>query len=908
MGTSRSPISRFVAFALLANGCASPSPRDARPGTATPTAAAPLDAGAPNAHLADPQPPAGLRLGTTVRPTHESLELTIDPSQERYSGIATIDVTLAAATEAIWLHAVDLEIASAEVKLGEKVTPLRVLPGTFGRIGLAAAEALPAGAATMVITFRGTLDAARSRGIYREREGDVSYAYTFFEPVDARRGFPCFDEPSFKIPWTLTFHVRPGDVVAANTEVRTTSVDAAGLNVMTFATSKPLPSYLVAFIVGPFEAVPLKSGPNGRPIRIFVPKGRAPETRYAQEITANIVKILEDQIGVPYPYEKLDVAVVPRFWGTMEHAGLVALGQPLTLLKKSEETFYRKKRYANIAIHELAHHWFGDMVTTAWWDDTWLNESFASWADGKATNTFAPSWEMPNERLNNKQAAITADVLSTAKPVRVAILLDTDITASFDNTSTYYKGAAVLDMMEQWAGAARFRGTIASYLRAHVNGVATMADMADAMGQGLGPDAVDILHAFIEKPGIPVVGMSLTCAPGAAPRLHLSQARLEVAATPAGSWPIPICVRYGDSHRKQSHRTCQVLRDREGDMSLEGSTCPDWLVGQENGIGYYVVSAEKGLAARALAPASGATLIERLALAYDVRTLVRTGRASESDTLALLEPLVKIGKAPTYHFAADVLESSDYYANDADRDALAAYTRHLFEPLRARIGFTPPTEPALAMLQARVLDDLAQIGRSKETIATAIRLAGTWLTTHAGVDEELVGTVLRIAIASGDRAVYARARAAALASDTPREEQQRLFGVLGATPDPTLSADALALLLDTKVDLREAHNIVFSALSVRATREMAFDFFLTHAAEITGRMRDDDASGALQVAWWFCDSAHADRAEKALGVLASRIDGGALALHKSLERARSCEKTRDARAAALHQFLATAPK
>ena len=263
-----------------------------------------------------------LRLPTAVRPLAGALELRVDPDEVGHSGTARYRVSVTEPSPVVWMHAEGLAVTAATV--GGR--PARAISAPGGFLGLQPDEPVPAGDTEVSVTFTGTVDRTLSRGLYAVAEGGAWYAYTFFEPIDARRAFPCFDEPSAKIPWTLTLVVPAADVALANAPVASETVEGNWKRV-TFSTTRPLPSYLVAFVVGPFDVIPGGTGGAARvPIRFVVPRGRGADARYAISVTPRILDALEAVIGVPYPYEKCDVAVVPRYWGTMEHPGLVAMG------------------------------------------------------------------------------------------------------------------------------------------------------------------------------------------------------------------------------------------------------------------------------------------------------------------------------------------------------------------------------------------------------------------------------------------------------------------------------------------------------------------------------------------------------------------------------------------------------
>ncbi len=442
---------RAVLLVALVACAASESPGPVAP--AIP--AAPITASIP-ALVPDPAPPV-LRLPGDVKPIRAALDLTVFPDQPTLSGTVHIPADVVTPTRVVWLNATDLTIHHAELD-GK---PARLVTGNDDFIGLTVDRVLPLGSIAIDLAFTAKIDPTRSRGVYREREGNEPYIYTFFEPIDARRAFPCFDEPSYKIPWQVTLHVRQADVALGNAAVLRETAEPGGLKKVELAATRPLPSYLVAFVVGPFEIV--DGGTAGRaqtPIRFVLPRGRAGELGYARQITPKVVAALEDYFDMAYPYGKLDVAVVPRYWGTMEHPGLVALGQPLTFIHPDEETIPRKEFYANIAIHELAHYWFGDYVTMAWWDDTWLNEALGTWSDLNITEAAEPSWRVRDDRVDLSASAMAADEALATQAIRQPVTTREAIAASFDNAITFFStiggstvscaiGLAVLDVVQE---------------------------------------------------------------------------------------------------------------------------------------------------------------------------------------------------------------------------------------------------------------------------------------------------------------------------------------------------------------------------------------------------------------------------------------------------------------------------
>ncbi|HEX2573943.1 MAG TPA: M1 family metallopeptidase [Polyangia bacterium] len=899
--------------AVAYGGAAAAAPRGPR-GTKTPPAAAQAPKAGAAAAAAELTPPE-LRLPATIRPLGYTLEFTIVPEREDYQGTATIPLQLDAPTRVIWLNATDLRIESAEVlteaaagsataRKGQAVRPLaaRVVPGGEDFVGFALPETLGPGRATLTVHFAGHMDSMRSRGLYRQSEGgegDTWYAYTFFEPTDARRAFPCFDEPSFKVPWRLVFHVRKDHVALGNAKEESHADEPGGMKVVRLAETRPLPSYLVAFIVGPFDLVegPV-AGRHGTPFRIAVPRGRREEAAYALAVTPRIVGLLEDYTGIPYPYGKLDVAVVPRFWGTMEHPGLVALGQPLTLIKKTEETLQRHQRYANIAIHELAHYWFGDLVTMRWWDDTWLNESLASWFDAKITDRLEPSWRYPLDRLSLIRAgSMTADSLVTAQPIRLPVATRHAIAASFDNNITYGKGNAILTMFEAWLGEEKFQKFIHDYLAAHAHGNATAEDFLQKLGEHAGSEVTAAYRSFLEQPGVPLVSVAVRCGGGATPRLILSQERyLPLGSRGSGEqlWRVPVCVKYSASGKVR--RSCTLLSERQTELTLDeaGGRCPEWIMANADAAGYYRVGYASALLGQLVAAAKELTLAERVGLISDVAARVARGDLLQGEALGLVPGF--LAADPDRHVLSSTFELTGVRRELLPADIGARFDRFLLKTYGARaraLGWQPAQgEPEDATLIRPRLLGLVTLGAGDpQLVAQAEMLARRWLDGHdagaVAVSDELVNLVLTVAARRGDRALQERYLAAAKAA-TDRRVRSQILGAVGAFDDPALVRAALSKVLSGEFDLRESISILTGVLGNWKTREQAYAFVKENYDVLAARMRSDEFQLVLHLPGAFCDAAHRADAASFFTERATRIDGGPRTLEQTLEMVDLC--------------------
>ncbi|WP_243319810.1 M1 family metallopeptidase [Geothrix sp. SG200] len=830
--------------------------------------------------------PPTLRLPASVRPLRGRLELTIVPSRESFTGTATYDLAISEPTATLWIHATGLRFQRAELAAGGASQTATVIPGNEDVVGLRFAAPVVSGPARLTLAWEGALDSTRSQGLYRVKEGDDWYAYTFFEPIDARRAFPCFDEPGFKIPWTLVLHVPQDQVGLANAPATEETAEPGGMKRITFAESRPLPSYLVALVVGPFDVIPAgTAGHHGTPLRFVVPKGRGAETRYAAEATPRLVSLLEDFFGMPYPFGKLDVAVVPRYWGTMEHPGLVALGQPLTLIKPGEETPARKEFYSTIAVHELGHYWFGDVVTMAWWDDTWLNEGMTTWIDAKMMEAFEPSWRVPANRLQLMANAMAADALPSAKRVRQPVASKDNIENSFDNNLTYFKGNALMSMVERWVGPERFQGIVRTYIQQHQWSNATSEDWLKAVQDGASAPARAVFETFIGQPGVPVLTGRCVQTPGGW-SLELTQRRFLSAGTEPRTpavWTIPVGIRTD----RTSEPFYAVLTEKSATFPIPSGQRPEWILLNAGGSGYYRVAYEADqLTALLQAPASALTAQERFRLLDDAKAMGETGAldlpstmrlagaaAQDPDRLIVAQSLALAARIP-----AGLL-------GPADRLRLAWYLRATWGARARTLGWTPrPGEDVeTRRLRALLVPLVAFRGQDPALTRDAKTLAARWLKSRKGVDPDLVVPILATAARASGRSYFDRMVAQARATQD-RQERARLMAGLGAFRAPVLVNAALDLLLRKDFDIRESVLILDGALSDPETRPVAWAWLQRHFDEMAPLFRSDDFCGLvgrLGEALW--DTVSRESFEAFLRPRVQPFDGGPLALTRALE-------------------------
>ena len=485
----------------------------------------------PSAALAPPPLPSG-RLPDTARPLRYEVSLVVDPAKDRFTGDVTIHLEIPAATQAIVLHGRELTISRAEVtSAGRRVAAeasFRMAAG--GReapeeLVLALAEPIAAGRADLRVAWSAPIS-DRLTGLFRVREDGDSYAYTMFEPTDARRVLPCWDEPGYKTPFELEVTTPKGNLVVANAaEVDRLDVEDARSTLFRFAPTAPLPTYLFAFAVGPLE---IHEGPRAPaatggaavppvPLRLVAPRGKGALADLALEAAAAELRILGEYFDRPYPYGKLDLVAVPeRGFGAMENAGLASFREELVLLDPKAAGVEARRAMANALAHELAHQWIGNLVTFRWWDNLWLAEGFATWVAARTVDAWRPSFGARLEALRAKTVVMEQDALDSARAPRPPSLGGAEVEEAFDGM-IYDKGAAVMGMLEAWLGPEAFRGGVRAFVKGHDHGGAVAADFFDALGRASGKDVWGVASTFVEQPGVPLLRAELRCPPGGAP-------------------------------------------------------------------------------------------------------------------------------------------------------------------------------------------------------------------------------------------------------------------------------------------------------------------------------------------------------------------------------------------------------
>ena len=839
-----------------------------------------------------------MRLPGGVAPLSYRLTLTIDPEQDQHSGEVSIALDIKAASHVIRLHASDIKVGSAVLKTADANYVASVSALDDKTIELAFAQPLPPGQAELSMSFTGHVDDKASQGLFRQKEGGDWYVFTQFESTDARRAFPCFDEPVWKVPWTLSLIIPEKLNAVANTPLAHEVPLGNGMKQLDFLTSQPLPSYLLAFGVGPFDI--LDAGKVGAtPLRLVAPRGRSTEARYAASMTPAILARLEAYFGIAYPYDKLDLMAVPITlnFSAMENPGLVTLASRVLLARPDEETSSFQRDAVETIAHELAHQWFGNYVTMAWWDDLWLNESFASWMGDKITAQVVPEWHSQTNVQQARSAAMQLDRLAVARRIHQPVEDAEALESAFDSI-TYSKGQAVLAMFESWLGAQEFRAGVQRYMKQHAWGSATGDDFVAALAPGQAQLA-SAFKSFTDQPGIPRLNVALVC--DGKPYLQLSQSRFLLrgsSAAPDSVWQIPVTVRTPAGSARL------LLQERTGQLPLPDSSCPAWLEANADGAGYYRPVYAPGQLLKLLAKADS-NIAELLANLDDAQALTESGDLTLDDALALALRYAPDSRREVLDAALNIIRSVEPSLALEQRDAYAALWQRAFGERGRALGLLERAADSddERLIRENWVGVLADLGRDQSLRTQARVLAQGWLKNPATLAVASRALVLSVAALDGDKVFFDALERRAEASDD-RLERADIYAALSRFHSPELASAARALWLSAQHDVREVLEAASDRTAGQASASGMLDFMRQNFTALATRLPAESVSRFPRFFSGLCSTEQALAAERFFGPALAHFEGGASSLAQTLETIRLCAAQREFQQSSLSAFLA----
>ncbi|MHB1535117.1 MAG: M1 family metallopeptidase [Acidimicrobiales bacterium] len=788
------------------------------------------------------------RLPRTVIPERYELELVPDLAAGTFRGTVTVHARVAEATATVALHAAELEIHRAEVTRPDGTTAAGAvsLDPAEQRAAVDFDELLEPGEGhALTLEFTGVLN-DKLHGFYRstfmgEDGAEVVIATTQFEPADARRAFPCFDEPDFKATFAITLIIDDGLTAISNGPVVADVPAGDGKRRVTFAETMIMSTYLVAFVVGPFELTDA-TVVEGVPLRVAAVPGRAALTPFAIEAGSHALRFLAHYFDLPYPAHKIDHVAIPDFaFGAMENLGCVTYRETALLLDTATASQVELERVATVVAHETAHMWFGDLVTMKWWNGIWLNEAFATFMELTTTEAFRPEWHVWTGFGAGKAAALGIDGLRNTRPVEFEVGRPEEAEAMFD-VLTYQKGGAVLRMLEQYLGPDTFRRGIAHYLASHLHANTETTDLWDAIEEVSGQPVRATMDSWIFQGGYPLMSVS---AAGDGRSLTLGQHRFTYQGGPdAGErWVVPVNLRASVEGSIVRRRV--LLEGDSATVELDGPL--DWAVVNDGGWGFYRARYSPDLLDR-LSADLGAICdpLERLGLLGDTWAAVVAGAAELGDWAGLVAALGDEDDPDVWGAVSGPASLLDLIATESNRLALQSFVRAVARPALERLGGrrtegggstegeAPTEEPRRRLLRSRLIAMLGTLGADTDIQAQAARDFAALQGDRGALDPDLVTATVNVVAASGGAPAWEALVELYRGATTPQDKVRFLFA-LGGSDDPASRLATLDLCLTPEVRSQDVPFVIAGILAGRGGAA-AWEWLEQHWDEVLERI------------------------------------------------------------------------
>ena len=833
------------------------------------------------------------RLPANVRPSHYSLSISPDIANATFSGTETIDVTLAAASQTITLNALELQIQS--VTAGAQSAVVAFDP-TKEQATFTFPQALPAGPASLKIAYTGILN-DKLRGFYLSKTKTRNYAVTQFESTDARRAFPSFDEPALKATFDVALTVASGDTVISNTNMISDTPAGAGKHTQSFATTPKMSTYLVAFLVGDF--VCSKGEADGVPIRACSTPDKLEMTPFAVQAAEHFLHYYDVYFGIKYPMPKLDLIGIPDFEaGAMENFGCITYRETELLVDDKEGSINEKKQVATVVAHEMAHQWFGDMVTMQWWDNIWLNEGFATWMESKAANEWHPEWQFPADDAGSVNDTLNYDAVRTTRPIRASVDTPAQIAELFDGIA-YGKAGAVIGMVENWVGPQVFQQGVHNYLAAHLYANATAEDFWGAQTSTSHQPVDKVMSSFIDKPGVPLLTFSAekgTAFPVAEQRFYLDAPDKNEKS---GGWTVPVCVK------TSGEPVCSLVSSDHPELKLPAGASLPFFYANAADKGYYRVAYTPDQV-KAITAAAETTLTvpERIGYLGDRWALTRAGQGSVGDFLDLALALKQDPHATVLEASLDTINSiSNRIATDDDRAKLNDVVRAQFGPVYQALGPEVANESYdKEEIRAHLYGALGDA--NDPAIMAHARQVADDLFNGRKVNEVNMMESIAMAAENGDEDFYNRVQAVTQKADDP-ELQEESLRILTEFRSPILVVRTLEYATSGQVRNQDSWILIAVELSQRETRDLAWSWVQKNWDKVKAQFTTASGANVVSSLGSFCT---VDRRNEIASFFAThKVEAADRTLAKSLDSIDACVKLRQTQEPNLHAWLAAHP-
>jgi aminopeptidase N len=797
-------------------------------------ATAPTPAPTPVAPATAAQVPS--QLPNHTRPLHYAITIVPDAANLRFTGTARIDIEVLEATDTITLNAAELDFSAvtADGAMARVSTDAEAQTATFRLIA-----PLAPGQHRLFIAYSGKIN-TQAAGLfaldYQSESGPKRALFTQFEAPDARRMFPGWDEPAFRTPYDLSVTVPAGQQAVGNMPEAGREVQADGSAIVRFQTTPAMSSYLLFLAVGEFDRITATAA--GTELGVVTRRGAGEQGRWALQSQVQILPWYNQYFGTRYPLPKLDNVAGPgtaQFFGAMENWGAIFSFENILLVDPAITTEQRRQSIFEVDAHEMAHQWFGDLVTMAWWDDLWLNEGFASWMATKATAALHPEWEPLLGRIDGREAAINLDSLATTHPVVQHVTTVEQISQAFD-AITYQKGEAVIAMLEDYVGDTAWRDGVRAYIARHRLGNTLSDDLWRSVETAAGKPITQIAHDFTLQPGVPLIRVeSAQCAGGRTNvALRQSEFSRDRPDKPPLAWHVPVIAGAGG-------RAARTLVEGGGAQLAVPGCGP--LVVNYGQAGYYRTLYSPPLLANLTRNFPQLRPIDQIGLLADTWSLGLAGYQSAAAALDMIDTVPATANTTLWIRTATILAQIHglYDGDPAHQDRLARYATAKLMPLLARLGWSPRAGERAndAILRAELISTLGALGNPTVAAEAIRRFVANDPSATAGPLRE---TILGVVAYNADAATWDRLRAMARDERTPQIKVQ-LYRLLGGARDPALARRALELALTDEPGATNASQIVSAVAAVHP--DLAFDFALRNRERVTGLVDASSSSRYL---------------------------------------------------------------
>ncbi len=746
------------------------------------------------------------RLPKNVVPTHYAIDFKPDLNTLALSGSEVVDIKVLEPTNRLVLNAVDMVLQSASLE-GEAGQGATITSQPKAQtVTLAFPRALAVGPHKLRVAFTGRINSF-GRGLfvvdYPTAHGRKRMIATELEPADARRVFPCWDEPAFKASFEPSITVPRNFLALSNMPIAHEAPASGGSKRVSFAATPRMSTYLFVLVAGDLER--LTGDANGVTVGVVTAAGKREQGRFALASAISLLGYYNDYFGVRYPLPKLDLIAVPGgVGGAMENWGGIVFNESILLFDPSSSPDALRRSIFGVLAHEMAHQWFGDLVTMGWWNDLWRNEGFASWMQNKVAASLHPDWQVWLNGGAAKQVAMDVDARPTAHPIQQPVADESEAESVFDSI-TYLKSQAFLRELENYLGAEKFRDGIRHYMAAHAYGNATTADLWLALQRASGKQVAAIAIPYTEQPGVPLIASSASCV-NDRQRLTLRQERFTRSAADVGTqlWQIPVA--FGPPGAKEPSGVV-LLQGKT--MQVAVGRCGEPIKLNFGDVGYYRTlydAASEAALARSIETMAPA---DRVNLLADNWALVEAGRITAGRYFRLIDAVADDrNRAVWEQVIRTIGRLDDLERGLPGRPAFQAYTRSRLRPTFARLGWDRAAGESEdnTILRSKLVTELGGLGDGA-VVAEVKRRFAAFVKDPGSLDVNLRGSVIFIAGREADRATYDELRALGRKS-TSTELRVRYYISLAAAVDPELAKETLAITLTDEVPADLANGLI----------------------------------------------------------------------------------------------------